>query len=247
MLRGTLELVEFHPVKVNTSDIYTAKHRKGSFRSIALSMTKIELQDKCVEGDSIPQPPHIRFLTFSMGKVERGHFRVRLVVQRKSRSRNKNIKRHDEFCGSPSHELIQGGSQSPLSEMDILLNIGFSSENRVLRNNREFHRGQSKQAFRLYGQENFGRPLHYTNNVDDGLLSLPEMMQDRAHGIVYSPPIQKQMGQRRKLLILDINGLLADIVSPAPKECTADLKFRKNAGEVLIGNHVYFILLLLDV
>ena len=38
---------------------------------------------------------------------------------------------------------------------------------------------------------------------------------------------------RRKLLVLDINGLLADIVSPPPKECKADKNILRRASENL--------------
>ncbi|XP_057969742.1 uncharacterized protein LOC131158842 isoform X2 [Malania oleifera] len=37
------------------------------------------------------------------------------------------------------------------------------------------------------------------------------------------------IGSRRKLLVLDVNGLLADIVSPAPKDYKADIKIAKRA------------------
>lgn len=38
---------------------------------------------------------------------------------------------------------------------------------------------------------------------------------------------------RKKLLVLDINGLLADIVSPPPKEHKADTKISRRAGQSL--------------
>ncbi|GFY82932.1 haloacid dehalogenase-like hydrolase (HAD) superfamily protein [Actinidia rufa] len=43
---------------------------------------------------------------------------------------------------------------------------------------------------------------------------------------------------RRKLLVLDINGLLADIVSPPPKECKADTNILRRATmEFLLFDH----------
>lgn len=37
---------------------------------------------------------------------------------------------------------------------------------------------------------------------------------------------------RKKLLVLDINGLLADIVSPPPKNVTRDTTISRKAGEI---------------
>lgn len=44
----------------------------------------------------------------------------------------------------------------------------------------------------------------------------------------FSAPISRL---RKKLLVLDLNGLLADIVSPPPKDYKADKKIARHAGE----------------
>lgn len=44
----------------------------------------------------------------------------------------------------------------------------------------------------------------------------------------FSAPIGRL---RKKLLVLDLNGVLADIVSPPPKDCKADINIARRAGE----------------
>ncbi|KAK3012275.1 hypothetical protein RJ639_012945, partial [Escallonia herrerae] len=48
---------------------------------------------------------------------------------------------------------------------------------------------------------------------------------------VSHPPVERTLVTfpRRKLVILDINGLLADIVTPPPKECKADINISRRA------------------
>ncbi|KAK3032554.1 hypothetical protein RJ639_036793 [Escallonia herrerae] len=48
---------------------------------------------------------------------------------------------------------------------------------------------------------------------------------------VSHPPVERTLVtfSRRKLIILDINGLLADIVTPPPKECKADINISRRA------------------
>lgn len=49
-----------------------------------------------------------------------------------------------------------------------------------------------------------------------------------SHNLLFRMPVNCS---RKKLLILDLNGLLADIVTPPPKECKADKRIAGRAGE----------------
>lgn len=49
---------------------------------------------------------------------------------------------------------------------------------------------------------------------------------ETSHPLILRPPVA-----RKKLLIMDLNGLLADIVSNPPKGCKPDIKIMRRAGE----------------
>lgn len=48
---------------------------------------------------------------------------------------------------------------------------------------------------------------------------------------IFKPPLSRPPRSQKKLLILDINGVLVDIVSPSPKERKADINIARRAGE----------------
>ncbi|XP_031394385.1 uncharacterized protein LOC116205846 isoform X2 [Punica granatum] len=223
MLREAFRPVETHFIRASTKD----RDLKGSNSNIAFSMTKNESQDNLNDGDSVLHPPHVRFQKFGVG-VSRSPFSVRLVLHRKSSFRNRTKKRPDAVLGGgSSHELLEGGRQSNLTQMDLLLNLSLSGEHCLLRNDHELYQEHLKPGYRLYDQQNFDLPICYSSKVEE-MMALPESMR-QACDLFYSPPRRTMIGRRKKLLILDINGLLADIVSPPPKECKADIKIARRA------------------
>lgn len=56
---------------------------------------------------------------------------------------------------------------------------------------------------------------------------------DKADRLLYSrpPKIVPRAFSRKKLLILDVNGVLADVVSPPPKGCKGDINILRRASE----------------
>lgn len=64
-------------------------------------------------------------------------------------------------------------------------------------------------------------------------LSLGIVHKEVNGSLIFDPPLYRspRCQMRKKLLILDINGVLVDIVSPAPKERKADKCIARHAGE----------------
>lgn len=64
-------------------------------------------------------------------------------------------------------------------------------------------------------------------------LSLGIFHKEVNGSLVFKPPLSRppRCEMRKKLLILDINGVLVDIVSPPPKERKADINIARRAGE----------------
>lgn len=60
------------------------------------------------------------------------------------------------------------------------------------------------------------------------------IVHEEANGLsIFKPPLSRppRYQMRKKLLILDINGVLVDIVSPPPKDRKADINIARRAGE----------------
>lgn len=226
MLGEALKPVKVQFIKANAKD----RDLKGSNGTVTFSMTKSDSQDTLFQGDSLLLPPQVRFQNLGMG-VPRSHFSVRLVLHRKSTFQNRTRKRPGALLGGiSSHQLLEGGGQTNLTEMDILLNLSLSGEHSLLRNEHGLYQEHLRQECGLYHQQNLDLPICYTSKVEE-MLAMPETLRRQARDIFNPPPIRTLLGRRKKLLILDINGLLADVVSPPPKECKADIKIARRAGE----------------
>lgn len=223
-----LKPVEVHFIKASAKD----RDLKGSNGSITFSMTRSDSQDKFTEVDSLVHPPQVRLQKLGAG-VARSHFSVRLALRSKSSFQNRTRKRPDALLGGiSSHHMHEGGGQSDLTEMDLLLNLNLSGEHCLLRNDHKLFQERPRQDFRLYHyhQQNLDVPIWYSSKVEQ-MLQVPEILRGQAQGRFYSPPGWTLGSRRKKLLILDINGLLADIVSPPPREYKADIKIARRAGE----------------
>lgn len=55
--------------------------------------------------------------------------------------------------------------------------------------------------------------------------------EDKRSGYSHNLLCRIHVNSRKKLLVLDLNGLLADIVSPPPKERKADKRIARRAGD----------------
>lgn len=85
----------------------------------------------------------------------------------------------------------------------------------------------SYASLNLYGASN-GKPITSSRIVK------PITEEDTSAGISHASLVRMpKFRLKKRLLILDVNGLLADIVSPLPKEYKAETKICGRAGESL--------------
>ncbi|KAK4801857.1 hypothetical protein SAY86_000060 [Trapa natans] len=218
-----LKPVKVHLIKAGAKE----RGLKGSNDSITFLMTKSN-SGADFDVDSLLHSPQVSFQKPGSGVV-RCLYRMRLSLHSKSSSQNSTTKRPNALLGSiSSHQMLVENGQSNFTEMDLLLNLSLSGENCLLSHNHKLYHEHLTPDFRLYHQKSLDAPISYSNRVEQ-MLPVPETFRELARDRFYSPPRRTLGGLGKKLLILDINGLLADIVSPPPKEFKADIKFARRA------------------
>ncbi|KAI4387829.1 hypothetical protein MLD38_000226 [Melastoma candidum] len=123
--------------------------------------------------------------------------------------------------------LLPGGMNG-WNNIFVYPNLGLPGPYFTLREDNAVYTTQYPlEAFRLFPERKW-EPSESLEIKEESSF-LPYISQRLAGRFYYGLPVQPVIRHRRKLLILDINGLLADIVSPPPKNHKADVNIARRA------------------
>ncbi|EXB38122.1 hypothetical protein L484_021044 [Morus notabilis] len=164
-------------------------------------MTKGEVQANNLEVKSTMRAPFVRSLEMNVEKTKNPE-QLTLVWKKKTRRRNRRKKPMVVQNDTLVQELPETEEQISDVHLSIISNLSLCN-------------GRNNKAVAI--PSGTVRTLNKVNG-DSGICntSFPRLPSSRL---------------RKKLLILDINGLLADIVSPPPKDHKADTKIARRAGK----------------
>ncbi|XP_030953323.1 uncharacterized protein LOC115976278 isoform X4 [Quercus lobata] len=136
-----------------------------------------------------------------------------VIKKRKKRKRNKKKEPNTLHNGGQAQKLGEDSCPTSTNDMHIMSNLSLSDEKN--------------------GEEKFFAPAG--DKIEQVCVAVADE-GDKNSEISHISLLRAPVGHlRKKLLILDINGVLADIVLPAPKNCKPDFKFAGRARE----NDVY--------
>lgn len=136
------------------------------------------------------------------------------MVIRKKKKRKRNKKKEPKHNGGQAQKLGEDSCPTSTNDMHIMSNLSLSDEKN--------------------GEEKFFAPAG--DKIEQVCVAVADE-GDKNSEISHISLLRAPVGHlRKKLLILDINGVLADIVQPAPKNCEPDFKF---AGRALFKRPFY--------
>ncbi|XP_030953321.1 uncharacterized protein LOC115976278 isoform X3 [Quercus lobata] len=137
-----------------------------------------------------------------------------VIKKRKKRKRNKKKEPNTLHNGGQAQKLGEDSCPTSTNDMHIMSNLSLSDEKN--------------------GEEKFFAPAG--DKIEQVCVAVADE-GDKNSEISHISLLRAPVGHlRKKLLILDINGVLADIVLPAPKNCKPDFKF---AGRALFKRPFY--------
>lgn len=167
----------------------------------SLPMTKDEVQVTAFEANSTLQPPIVRSLELNAENTKNPE-KLTMVRKKKTRQGNRRKKPMVVQNNTSVQELPEAEELISDVHLSIISNLSLCNG----RNSNEvaIPSGTVKTLNKVNG--------------DSGISNATFPRLPSRH-------------LRKKLLILDINGLLADIVSPPPKEHKADTKIARRAGK----------------
>jgi len=91
----------------------------------------------------------------------------------------------------------------------------------------------------------FGEAKVEENTIAEELtkLSVKDEKKEEDEKILCISSVQISIGclRKKKLIVLDLNGLLADIVSPPPKQVKPDATIARKAGEKQLFHHYHYL------
>ncbi|XP_030953326.1 uncharacterized protein LOC115976278 isoform X6 [Quercus lobata] len=136
-----------------------------------------------------------------------------VIKKRKKRKRNKKKEPNTLHNGGQAQKLGEDSCPTSTNDMHIMSNLSLSDEKN--------------------GEEKFFAPAG--DKIEQVCVAVADE-GDKNSEISHISLLRAPVGHlRKKLLILDINGVLADIVLPAPKNCKPDFKF---AGRYSRGHSI---------
>lgn len=188
---------------INIINLNSRKQSIGNTNLIkntnSLPMTKGEVQANNLEVKSTMRAPLVRSLEMNVEKTKNPE-QLTLVRKKKTRRRNRRKKPVVVQNNTLVQELPETEEQISDVHLSIISNLSLCN-------------GRNNTAVAI--PSGTVRTLNKVNG-DSGIsnTSFPRLPSSRL---------------RKKLLILDINGLLADIVSPPPKDHKADTKIARRA------------------
>lgn len=187
---------------INLINLNSRKQSMGNKSSTnSLPMTKGEVQVTGFEANSTLQPPIVRSLELNAENTKNPE-KLTMVRKKKTRQGNRRKKPMVVQNNTSVQELPEAEELISDVHLSIISNLSLCNG----RNSNEvaIPSGTVKTLNKVNG--------------DSGISNATFPRLPSRH-------------LRKKLLILDINGLLADIVSPPPKEHKADTKIARRAGK----------------
>ena len=132
-----------------------------------------------------------------------------VIKKKKKRKRNKKKEPNTLHNGGQAQKVGEDSCRTSTNDMHIMSNLSLSDEKNC--------------------EEKFLAPAG--DKIEQVCVAVADE-GDKNSEISHISLLRAPVGHlRKKLLILDINGVLADIVQPAPKNCKPDFKFAGRARE----------------
>lgn len=225
MMPESIKPVETDLVSSSNRNIFVQENSKSPNKAVTFSMTKIEQQENRLQADLMTQRSRFRNLKAEEGT--RNNPLVSIIERSKTKPWSMCMKTPQELSNSSAAYELLGNGLTDLSRARLLPNIGVAGENCVLGNGNKL-REYSVHEAKLCAE---AKPKLLEQVSGKGEAMMEYSIRRQHHGIFHFSPARPLFLHRRKLLILDINGLLADIVSPPPKDYKADIKFARRAGD----------------
>ena len=203
MIKSAVTCMDITLIKVNGTRKHPIENKHFSKNTNSLPMTKGEVKVSVSQGNSTLQPPIFRSLEV---EVEKPRNPEQLTFLQREKTRRRNRKK--------SPIVVQNGTVvQELPEID-----GLTSDNLM----------SSVSTLSLCNERNSEAVV-----TPPGVgISVNGVIGETGISHASFPRLPLRC-PRKKLLILDINGLLADIVSPPPKEHKADTTIARRAGCLL--------------
>ncbi|XP_048139845.1 uncharacterized protein LOC115727752 [Rhodamnia argentea] len=211
---------------VNSSNrkVLVQENLKLPSKAVTFSITKTEQQENPSRADLMTQ--RSRFRNLKLGERTRNKpLEVSILERSKTKPWSMCMKTPQAVSNSSTAYELLGNGFADLGEASLLPNIGVADENCALGNGNKFCECSVHEA-RLSAE---AKPMLLEQFSGKGEAIMEYSLRSQHHGIFHFSPAWPLFFRRRKLLILDINGLLADIVSPPPKDYKADIKIARRA------------------
>ncbi|KAF8010103.1 hypothetical protein BT93_J0918 [Corymbia citriodora subsp. variegata] len=224
MMSESVKPVETDTVNSSNRKIFLQGNSKLPGKAVTFSMNLTEQQENPLQADLMTQRSRFRNLKLEEG-TRNNPFEVSIVDRNKTKQWSMCMKTPQAVSNSSTaHELL-GSDLTDLSQASLLPNISVAGENCVLGNGNELFEYSVHEA-KLSAEV---KPKLLEQLSGNGEAMMKYSIGRQHHGIFHYSPARPLFLHRRKLLILDINGLLADIVSPPPKDYKADINIARRA------------------
>lgn len=229
MVNDCINAVEMDLARASHRSIIGQENPKVSSKAITVAVTKIEAQENFSQVDLV-QPLPVRKLKLE-ARAESASFDGSLGPKTNTLLMRTSSRPYAVSYGGAVSELLAGG-MTACTNTCLYPNLGVSGPDFGLRDDNALYDIQHPlEAFRLFPDQK-GESSE-SLGADKGRETSLGFQERQAERFYYEPPVRSLLSHRRKLLILDINGLLADIVSPPPKDHKADVNIARRAGDVI--------------
>ncbi|KAL3719284.1 hypothetical protein ACJRO7_004268 [Eucalyptus globulus] len=218
MMTESIKPVETDMVNSSNRKIFVQENSKLASKAVTFSMNLTEQQENPLQADLMTQRLRFRNLKLEEG-TRNNPFEVSIMDRNKTKQWSMCMKTPQVVSNSSTAYELLGNGLADLSQASLLPNIGVAGENCVVRN--------GNKLFEYSVHEAKPKLLEQLSGKDEAMMEYSIGRQH--HGIFHFSPARPLFLHRRKLLILDINGLLADIVSPPPKDYKADINIARRA------------------
>ncbi|XP_030452184.1 uncharacterized protein LOC115674019 isoform X2 [Syzygium oleosum] len=224
MMTESIKPAEADLVNSSNRKIFVQENSKLPNKAVTFSMNMTEQQENPLQADLMAQRSRFRNLKLEEG-TRNNPFEVSIVERSKTKPWSLCMKTPQAVSNSSTAYDLLGNGLADLSQASLLPNIGLAGENCVLGNGNKFCEYSVHEA--KLSAEMKPKLLEQLSGKGEAMMEYSFRRQH--HGIFHFSPARPRFLHRRKLLILDINGLLADIVSPPPKDYKADINIARRA------------------
>uniref|UniRef100_A0A2N9IN16 FCP1 homology domain-containing protein n=1 Tax=Fagus sylvatica TaxID=28930 RepID=A0A2N9IN16_FAGSY len=199
---------ETNSLSVTNSSVSLSHESSKVFSNTnSLPMTKNEMQDTTLGVDSIMCPPFDRIDQVGV-ETTKNPVEADMVIKKKKKSKGSRKKKLNTLhnSGQPQN-LAEDGCPTSISDMNIMPIPSLCDE-----------KNSEEKIF-----------ASAADKVEQVCVAVIDE-EDKSSKLSHISLVRAPVGHlRKKLLILDLNGLLADIVQPAPKNYKPDFKFAERA------------------